>query len=117
MRDAFCCSRVLVGPRSVLQTSRADQYFADTKQFGDRRAEYKQAAALVASSACNSVGIDNRHFQIEYPFQRPLLDARLRLRFTHTGVTNASARYAADRAITPCAVMCLGCAGKQESVR
>jgi hypothetical protein len=109
-------TRPLEGPRSILSVPRDDQYFADMTQFGDRAPEYKAGARLVADSGCNLVGIDHRHFQLEYPFQRLVLNLRPGVRFVHTGVTNGSARYY-EANVSPCAIFGLGCNGNEDRIR
>jgi hypothetical protein len=109
-------TRPLRGPASILHTSRDGDYFRDMRQFGVGLPEYDHAANMVAASACNLVGIDNGPFQLEYPFAVLLLERNPKARFVHVGVTNATAKYAPAPAPQPCAVLCLGCAGRQEKL-
>jgi hypothetical protein len=109
-------TRPLRGPASILRTSRDENYFRDMRQFGVGLPEYEHAANLVAASACSVVGIDNGPFQLEYPFAVLLLERNPKACFVHVGVTNATAKYAPAPAPQPCAVLCLGCAGRQEKL-
>ena len=106
-------TRRLHGPGNLFVTSRDDNYFADMAQFYNRDA-YFEAADLTARSGCSLVGIDIGMYQLEYPFQALLLERRPAVKFIHTGVTNASARYYPSPLPRPCAVLCLECAGSRE---
>jgi hypothetical protein len=108
-------TRPLHGPRNLFITSRQDGYFADMSQW-DNRASYLPAIDLTARSGCRTVGIDISRNQLEYPFQALLLERNPNVRFVHTGVENASARY--YPAIRPrvCAVFCPDCAGLADKV-
>jgi len=109
-------TRPLRGPAGILRTSRDQNYFRDMRQFGVGQPEYERAADLVAASACALIGIDNGPFQLEYPFEVLLLERNPKARFVHVGVSNASAQYATPGAAQPCAVLCLGCAGRPEKL-
>jgi hypothetical protein len=63
-----------------------------------------------ARSGCLRVGIDINDNQLEYPFQALLRERLAAVRFEHTGVENASARYDREEP-RPCAVLCLDCLG------
>jgi hypothetical protein len=103
--------RPLKGPESILRRPRESQYFADMHQFGALEVPYRAARDLLARSGCRTVGIDINQFQLEYPLQALLRDARPDVRFVHTGVDNPSRKYAPPVAEEPCAVVCLQCAG------
>ena len=77
----------------------------------DNGATYLRAVDLAARSGCRDVGIDISQNQLEYPFQALLRERNPAVRFQHTGVENASARYATSGARPPCAVLCLDCEG------
>jgi hypothetical protein len=62
------------------------------------------------------VGIDISRNQLEYPFQALLLERNPNVRFVHTGVENASARYYPAKQPRVCAVFCPDCAGLADKV-
>lgn len=97
-------TRPLRGPRSVLRTSRNDDYFSDMGQWNNQAA-FLRAVDLVRRSGCTTAGIDNSIYQVEYPFQALLLQANPAVRFVHT-----------PTAVQPCAVLCLNCAGREDKV-
>jgi 4-amino-4-deoxy-L-arabinose transferase-like glycosyltransferase len=108
--------RPLKGTHSILQTRRDDNYFSDMSQW-DNRDSYFSAVKLVADRNCGTVGIDINEFQLEYPFQALLRQAKPRVEFVHTSVDNASSRYAGQGHTQPCAVLCMDCAGKTERLK
>jgi len=105
-------TRPLRGPHSLWVEARDDAYFNDMGQWNNR-ASYLGAVGLVARSGCGTVGIDIGENQLEYPFQALMLRARPGVRFVHTGVENASARYYPPHPPRPCAVLCLDCIGNR----
>lgn len=108
-------TRPLTGPRSLLRTSREMNYFADLGPW-DNLGSYLETVEQTARSGCTEVGIDISRNEIEYPFQALLRRQVPSVRFQHTGVHNASARYADPRAPEPCAVLCMDCAGREEKI-
>jgi hypothetical protein len=102
-------TRPLQGPHSLLATSRDDNYFRDMVEW-DYRASYLPAIDLIARSGCTVVGIDIGQNQLEYPVQALLRERNPAVRFFHTGVENASARYTLPSQPRPCAVLCPDCA-------
>jgi hypothetical protein len=108
-------TRPLHGPRNLFITSRQDNYFADMTQWNNR-ASYLPAIDLTAASGCRTVGIDISRNQLEYPFQALLLERNPNVRFVHTGVENASARYYPANRPQVCAVFCPDCAGLADKV-
>jgi hypothetical protein len=102
-------TRPLEGPNSLFATSRDDNYFRDMVQW-DNHASYLPAVDLTARSGCTAVGIDIGQNQLEYPFQALLRERNPAVRFFHTGVENASARYAPPGQPQPCVVFCPDCA-------
>jgi hypothetical protein len=66
---------------------------------------------------CNTVGIDSNGFQLEYPFQALLRERKPSVLYVHTGVINASTKYAFRQREQPCAVLCMGCSGKSELLK
>jgi hypothetical protein len=107
-------TRPLKGPASVFRVDRDTRYFADMSQW-DNRESYVEAVERTARSGCLRVGIDINENQLEYPFQALLRERVPAVRFEHTGVENASARYYRE-APRPCAVLCLDCAGNAKRV-
>jgi hypothetical protein len=108
-------TRPLKGPHNLFVTARDDNYFNDMVQFNNR-ASYLPAVTLAVRSGCRTVGIDITRNQLEYPFQALLLERAPLVRFVHTGVANASARYAPANPPRPCAVVCLDCAGHADKI-
>jgi hypothetical protein len=108
-------TRPLKGPHNLLTTSRDDNYFNDMVQWSNGPS-YKEAVDRVARTNCNLVGIDISQNQLEYPFQALLRERNPQVRFVHTGVANASARYYAAERRQPCAVLCPDCAGVQSKI-
>jgi hypothetical protein len=103
-------TRPLQGPHSLFTLSRDDNYFRDMIQW-DYRASYLPAVDLIARSGCTAVGIDISQNQVEYPILALARERNPAVRFFHTGVENASARYAPLGQPRPCAVVCPDCAG------
>lgn len=108
--------RPLRGPKSVLHTPRADQYFADMKQWNNADA-YRKSADLLAGANCNTIGIDITRLQLEYPLEALLRERKPGIRFVHTGVTNVTTRYRQPVDGPACAVVCLDCAGDAERMQ
>lgn len=108
--------RPLKGPLSILRTPRNDNYFSDMSQWNNRDS-YFSAVKLLGDGNCGRVGIDINEFQLEYPFQALLRQAKPGVDFVHTSVANASSRYAGQWHTQPCAVLCMGCAGKAERLK
>ena len=104
-------TRPLKGSNSVLRTRREENYFSDMKPWHNRE-PFERAAELISRSNCNIVGIDSNGFQLEYPFQALLREKKPSVMFVHTGVNNASIKYAFRRPERSCVVLCMDCAGK-----
>jgi hypothetical protein len=108
--------RPLKGPASVLRVARDDQYFSDMGQWNNRES-YREAVDILARSGCGTVGIDITNLQLEYPLQALLRERRPEVQFVHTGVENVSANYRPSVDLSPCAVVCLDCAGDEKRLR
>lgn len=95
--------RPLLPPGSILQTSRAEQYFAGQPRL---QSDYLEALdALVRELRCAEVGLVLGPDDYEYPLWALAgrIDGRP-MRFAHVGVTNPSVRLE-DPAWRPCAVL------------
>jgi hypothetical protein len=103
--------RPLRGPRSVFTVPRDRQYFSDMMQWKEDLPAYWATVDELKKSNCRVVGIDSTHFQLEYPLEVLLPDAKPGVLFVHADVSNASARYRQPVDTPPCAVVCLHCAG------
>jgi hypothetical protein len=101
-------TRPLKGPRSILKIAREDGYFADMTVYGNKN-EYIEAVRRTLQSGCERVGIDDKVFPLEYPYEALLRAANPRIRFEHVGVMNASARYRQGGEPDVCVVLCLSC--------
>jgi hypothetical protein len=82
----------------------------------NNRASYLEALDRTARSGCAEIGIDISENQLEYPFQALLRERNPAVHFVHTGVTNASARYATAGAPPPCAVLCPDCIANRQKI-
>ncbi|MAG37446.1 MAG: hypothetical protein CL878_14520 [Dehalococcoidia bacterium] len=106
-------TRPLYGPRSILYTERADQYFA-TRPFGD---DYRDAVRYLGEQQYQHIGLVLGTNAWEYPYwalQRGNADDAARLE--HVLVSNVSSRLATQRA-QPEAIVCVSCGAAQvESV-
>ncbi len=108
-------TRPLRGPQSLFRTARDANYFNDMGQWNNR-ASYLESVDLAARSGCALIGVDISENQLEYPFQALLRERRPEVRFVHTGVENASARYYPVPMPHPCAVWCPDCAGNAKKL-
>ena len=108
--------RPLEGPRSVLRVPRDDQYFADMGQWNNRES-YERTVRVLAGADCTTIGMDATNFSLEYPLMALLRERLPGAVFLHTGVQNASNRFRPPVRETPCAVVCLNCAGDEKRER
>ena len=79
--------RPLRGPRSVFTVPRDQQYFSDMVQWKEDWPAYWATVDELKKSNCGVVGIDSTHFQLEYPLEALLRDARPGVLFVHAGVS------------------------------
>jgi hypothetical protein len=103
-------TRPLTGPHAVFTTPRDEQYYMDMLPLNDRPWQLRAADATVRFG-CDSVGLDVRGDDAEYPFQALLRARNPAVRFLHVGVENASARYFPAVPLKLCAVLCMHCGG------
>ena len=102
-------TRPLYGPRSILFTERADQYFA-TRPFG---ADYRAAIGYLNTQPHGKIGLVLGANAWEYPFWALLEgEAGHRARLEHVLVGNVSGRLAAEDQ-TPAVVICVSCTAAQ----
>ena len=102
--------RPLTGAKSVLHTSRRDQYFADLQPWHNQ-ASYEKTVDLLTASVCRPFGLDITNLQLEYPLIALLREKMPEAKFVHSGVENASKKYRQPVEEKPCAVVCLDCNG------
>lgn len=105
--------RPLEGPASVFRVPRNDRYFTDLAQLHDTAA-YQKSVLLLSTSQCRSMGIDNTDLALEYPLMALLREQHPGTTFVHAGVQNGSARFRPPVPGTPCAIVCLDCAGDKQ---
>ena len=98
-------TRPLRGPRRLQAIPREQAYFNDMVQWNNRGV-YLAAVDRVTQSGCRVVGIDARENQLEYPLQALLLARDPAIRFVHTQVGNASAKY--ETTLAPCIGVTIG---------
>src|SRR5207237_4050888 len=105
-------ARPLVGSRSILAVSRADQYF--TNRPGVRSA-YEGAAGFLVDRGCARVGFASDQDGWEYPL-RALLPGAVDIE--HVDVANVSATRTASevKSFDPCAVFAFGQAANMASI-
>jgi hypothetical protein len=102
--------RPLRGAASIFHSSRDSRYFADMTTWNNAPS-FMESVQSLSTTSCGVIGIDISHFELEYPLQALLRKNKPGVLFVHTGVANASNRYAPPVSAKPCAVVCLECAG------
>jgi hypothetical protein len=100
--------RPLRGPRNIFQVDRDSQYFADLTHLANV-ARYRETIREAEATRCGLIGVDINIFQPEYPLVALIRERNAAVRFVHTNVKNASARYEQPVAGKPCATVCLEC--------
>jgi hypothetical protein len=97
-------ARPLIGPRTVLGSSRADQYFTFKADLGPA---YLGAVDFIAERHCNQVGFISDQDGWEYPLSALSPPGT---RIEHVGVTNISADLtnAETTSFHPCAILAVG---------
>lgn len=108
-------TRPLKGAHSLLHTPRDSNYLSDMTQWEESK-WLVPAVDATANLSCSTIGIDINNFQLEYPFQALLRERKPGTNFVHTGVRNVSIKYAPPVSDSPCAIMCLDCAGDPASL-
>ncbi len=97
--------RPLLGEKSVLSTSRENNYFR-VPQLAPLEEQYKTAENFILNRGCEDVGIDYFRFPLEYPLMQDLRARSREIRFFHPAVGR-------DRRVRlsgkDCAVVCLDC--------
>jgi hypothetical protein len=93
--------RPIEGSRSVLRIPREQQYFADMSQWKVEPSYWKAVDGVVATG-CNIIGLDINEYPLEYPLQALIRRRNPDAVFVHTGVRNASAKYAPPVNVPPC---------------
>ena len=105
-------TRALLYDQSILNKSRTSMYFADLPA---GEASDSAAAAAVRNDGCQTIGIDSSLREPVYPLLVMLLNGQAGRKIHFVGVENRSAELG-DRlqSLTPCAIICTGCATEPE---
>jgi hypothetical protein len=104
--------RPLVGPASVLNISRQEQYFSDRAFL---KPSYVAAVNEVRRLRCNQVGLDLRFESYEYPFLALLGAGNGSVVVRPVQVKGPSRRFQdVNRGFQPCAIICPDCAARPE---
>jgi hypothetical protein len=97
-------------PNSILQTPRETLYFMD--QHPNLAPSYMAAATAIKNGSCNNIGFDTFLRFYKYPAMALLDDGGSHMQFRYVGVHNNTVSYSSEwTSKSPCAVLCLGCAG------
>jgi hypothetical protein len=99
-------SRPVIGPRSIIATSRTEQYFVNRPLLFE---PYNRSVQYLANSRCSDVGLILGGDDWEYPFWVLLREHdKRRVRLEHVNVPNISrVEYLKSpfQSFTPCAVI------------
>jgi hypothetical protein len=93
---------------SIFSQSRTETYFADSHRW--QLHSYRDAAAFLDSTNCNSVGLDSSFDDFDYPMFALLNAGHGDRKVRYSEVKNLTAEYARPDSAPSCAVICLRCA-------
>jgi hypothetical protein len=100
---------------SILRASREQLYFADGRQ--SSMADFVSAADAATTQGCRNIAIDSLLDGYVYPMMALLDSTVSRMRISYAHVQNRTAAFAwHGNQSSPCAVICLGCAGVEEKL-
>lgn len=103
-------SRPLWMPGNVFDRTRTNLYFSERPT---NEVAYNQIAKAIAQSECRTIGIDVTHSRYEYPLLALLTAVPSPLRLQQVGTPDSTTRYRKTYNAVPCAIVCLGCLGKE----
>jgi Dolichyl-phosphate-mannose-protein mannosyltransferase len=92
----------------------------DETYFLDNHREF--ASSFIAAAhdptvhSCHRIGLDAALFRFEYPMMALILRDDPTAHFEYVAVNNPTVRYADPSAGSPCAIVCLGCAGSTDKM-
>lgn len=92
-----------------------ETYFLDNHR--ELASSFIAAAQDSAVRSCHRFGLDAALLRFEYPMMALILRGDPAAHFSYLAVNNPTVRYADPTAGSPCAIVCLGCAGSAEKMR